>query len=313
MRLIDVVVTFNRLEKLKETISRSLKEPFDTIIVVNNASTDGTEEWLSSLDEDKVVVVNSVRNVGGAGGFNLGLAEALKHNPSWICMHDDDSYPEVGCIEQFRTISIDIEPTVDAVSAAVYLPTGVIAEMNRPFLNPFLRRTAAGSRGKSRVSDEMYIVGGEVDAVTFVGFFVRADSVRSYLGLPDPELFIYADDMIYTYQIKKAGRRILFRPELAFVHDCETLQGNSDVYLPEWKVYYTYRNRILFYKTLIDKKWLYLVVLVQRVCLWAVASVNYPRRRIYFKYFMHAVIDGVRSNTSRGFAEIKGGFFGGQK
>ena len=70
--LVAVIVTYNRLDKLKQTIERSRHCSFYRTVVVNNCSSDGTAEWLDSLQDDNLVVIHSVVNGGGAGGFNLG-------------------------------------------------------------------------------------------------------------------------------------------------------------------------------------------------------------------------------------------------
>ena len=64
MRVIAVVVTYNRLELLKRNISCLRKnEPLSGIVVVNNGSTDGTAEWLAGEPSLHVI---SQENVGGS-------------------------------------------------------------------------------------------------------------------------------------------------------------------------------------------------------------------------------------------------------
>ena len=67
-----VVVTYNRLALLKEAID-SLRNQIYTnreIVVVNNGSTDGTQEWLNA---QKDIIVNTQQNLGGAGGLFTGV------------------------------------------------------------------------------------------------------------------------------------------------------------------------------------------------------------------------------------------------
>lgn len=51
MKCTALIVTFNRLEKLKKSVRETVKAGFSSIVIVNNGSSDGTREWLSSLSE----------------------------------------------------------------------------------------------------------------------------------------------------------------------------------------------------------------------------------------------------------------------
>lgn len=75
-RLIAVVVTYNRLEKLQETVARLLDVPVDAlekVFVVNNASTDGTGDWLEVQRDPQLIVEHMPDNLGGACGFEHGM------------------------------------------------------------------------------------------------------------------------------------------------------------------------------------------------------------------------------------------------
>ena len=76
--LVAVIVTFNRLDKLKLTLEHTLSNAFYRIIVVNNCSTDDTQEWLDSLDDESLAVIHSETNGGGAGGFYQGFRYAAE-------------------------------------------------------------------------------------------------------------------------------------------------------------------------------------------------------------------------------------------
>ena len=56
MKVAALIVTFNRLTMLKRTLVHTLNMSFDQVLVVNNASTDGTKEWLDCLDELRLTV-----------------------------------------------------------------------------------------------------------------------------------------------------------------------------------------------------------------------------------------------------------------
>ena len=93
-----VVVTFNRLEKLKKALESYEKQTLlpEYIIVVDNASKDGTKEYLESWkkgnSEYEKIVVSLAENKGGAGGFYEGQKVAITKDADWIMHADDDLY-----------------------------------------------------------------------------------------------------------------------------------------------------------------------------------------------------------------------------
>ncbi|WP_117045272.1 glycosyltransferase, partial [Klebsiella pneumoniae] len=62
MKYTALIVTFNRLGKLKKTVEETLKLEFTNIVIVNNGSTDGTQAWLSSIVDTRVIVLTLTEN-----------------------------------------------------------------------------------------------------------------------------------------------------------------------------------------------------------------------------------------------------------
>lgn len=67
MKYTALIVTFNRLGKLKKTVEETLKLEFTNIVIVNNGSTDGTQAWLSSIVDTRVIVLTLSRIPVGRG------------------------------------------------------------------------------------------------------------------------------------------------------------------------------------------------------------------------------------------------------
>ena len=94
-----VIVTFNRLEKLKHALTcyEDQTATFGHIIVVDNNSSDGTKEFLSLWKDEPSFYAKHVlsmdHNVGGAGGFYAGQIYAMDLNVDWVFLSDDDAYP----------------------------------------------------------------------------------------------------------------------------------------------------------------------------------------------------------------------------
>ena len=305
MNLTAVIVTHNRCQKLQHTLAATLAQPFSAIIVVDNASTDGTRAWLAGQHDPRLHLILSEQNSGGAGGFAQGMIAALNYAPDWLVCYDDDAYPAPDALQQFTALDLG---NTDSAAAAVYYPDGRLCEMNRPSYNPFwhprkLLRTALGvftgrARGAFHVTDSAY-QGAEalpIDSSSFVGFFVRADWVR-HLPLPEPGLFIYGDDVLYTLNLTKHGARHRFLPTVRFIHDCSTFQTARRGYHPLWKAYFTYRNGLLIYR-MAAGVWFYPVALLKAL-LWLAAVRHYRNKRRYLRLWWQAVRDGIRQDLSR--------------
>src|SRR5690606_31380980 len=105
MKVNVVIVTYNRKELLVnclEAISQQSYD-YDKVILVDNASTDGTIEFLESkqlLDNPKLVLLKQTENTGGAGGFSAGMKYAFEHGADYVWMMDDDAVPHQNALEQ---------------------------------------------------------------------------------------------------------------------------------------------------------------------------------------------------------------------
>src|SRR4051812_18012026 len=93
-RVCAVVVTFNRKKLLVECLRGLLAQtrPLDHLIVINNASTDGTADMLAA-EFPELDVVHLPSNVGGAGGFHAGMKWARENGFDWTWVMDDDVAP----------------------------------------------------------------------------------------------------------------------------------------------------------------------------------------------------------------------------
>ncbi|RJE80947.1 glycosyltransferase [Paracoccus sp. JM45] len=312
--LTAAVVTHNRLEKLVTTVERLLSEPVSRVVVVNNASTDGTAAWLDQLTDPRLIVHHSKENLGGAGGFSIAMEIARNRTDAdWIVVMDDDGRPHSGTVAAFQQMDLT---GWDAIGAAVFHPDGQICEMNRPYRNPFwhagrfLKTLAKMPLGKGRngfhLSDQDYRSDGPIlpiDMTSFVGFFVSR-SALIHAGLPDPRLFIYGDDQLYTLQMRRKKLRIGFAPQVTFEHDTQAVQGKNGLILrPLWKVFYMYRNALMAYRVAAGPWFWPLVPVLLRK--WRRKAGDYGDDAAMFRTMLELAIgDGLRRKLDREHADV---------
>ncbi len=301
-----VIVTFNRIEKLKATVDKSLSEAFEHLVIINNNSSDGTKEYLDGIENVRLIIKHLDENIGGAGGFYTGFKIAIEQTASeWIVGYDDDSFPQRGMIDKFKKQSLD---KISAVASGVFLPNGDISVMNKVRFNPFKTiKSFVDTFIKKKsiyVPEEQYSSKGniQVDASTFVGFFIRREVVEE-VGLPRAELFIYGDDLIYTLGLTKNGYRLLFIPSIKFTHDCATFIDENDVYTPIWKVYFTYRNRIEMYR--VSARWLYGLIVALQFPSWYRKNKFYDNKILFKKLLLLAISDAFKHDFSKSLTDIQ--------
>ena len=137
-----IVVTYNRRNLLKDCIEALLKQNYkkQEILIIDNASTDGTKEYIDNLiDNKKVFYFNTGANLGGAGGFNYGVREALKRNYDYVWLMDDDTIAENNnALKSLVGKASYLKDDFSFLSSIAKWTDGKICKMNRQVTPPVL-------------------------------------------------------------------------------------------------------------------------------------------------------------------------------
>lgn len=302
-----VVVTFNRKVLLAECLNALLsqKSKPDKIFVIDNASTDGTKEYLEQnglLKNPLISYVGLGENLGGAGGFHEGTKIAYEGGFDWIWVMDDDAEPNFNALEELLRASEE-HADVDAFSCLkVGLDNKVqmhhIGNINTcGRLMNFVERDAT-------LLDSIKMKGYvPVTFASFVGFFFSKNIVSS-IGLPMRDMFIHHDDLEYCTRIQRAGFKMLLVPKSLIVHK-EAAKANSkrngfasgQVDINRlWINYFGIRNAVWYKKTYCSV----LSAIILSIYLGLKFTVgialfrNHKMGRIAFR--LSSIIDGFRGN-----------------
>lgn len=291
MKIIAVVVTYNRIEKLKNTLFAydAIKEGLDTLVIVNNKSTDGTYEYLSEWKVCKSSfnkeVLNLDENLGGSGGFFKGCQYALSLGTDWILVADDDAYPNSDIIEKFESFSNEQNmDSVSAVCSSVMHMDGTIDVGHR---KKYIARCGFRPVFAPLSLDNYQKDSFKIDLFSYVGTFLNVEILKK-VGLCNSDYFIYYDDTEHSMRMGKYGN-IVCLPSIGFSHDdgYGTAKGQTNVIMT-WRDYYDIRNKInMFLRH--DKKVAYFWI-VSRILM---CFVKYPFRFNCQKLYLTAIKDGI--------------------
>jgi rhamnopyranosyl-N-acetylglucosaminyl-diphospho-decaprenol beta-1,3/1,4-galactofuranosyltransferase len=197
-----VVVTFNRLELLQRLVGRLTEvDELAEVVVVDNASTDGTGEWLRTTAAADARVVPHLldRNRGGAGGFHEGLKLAVDRGADLAWLMDDDGLPDPDCLDLLL-----------AHAGALDFWGPVVVDEADPGRLVFPIRLPGGTRV---VRDTGSVAQAATDGllrevvIPFNGVLVTRELAQR-IGYPREEFFIWGDDHEYRLRAERAGARI---------------------------------------------------------------------------------------------------------
>ncbi|HEV2245364.1 MAG TPA: glycosyltransferase family 2 protein [Terriglobia bacterium] len=301
-RIAAVVVTYNRRALLEDCLDALIgqERPLDEILVVDNASTDGTAEVLSEKYDGKLTNVRLEENVGGAGGFYEGIRMAHEKGHDWIWVMDDDVEPAPDALKVLAE-----SPAFNDLSVG-FLASLVLDSNRKPQIFPYRRFNwlMAACPAISEGSLDQPLV--PIEAAGFLGGMVRREAIDA-VGLPVKDLFIYWDDTEFIYRISRRFKVFLL-PASKVIHRyvwvpppppprssiLGKLSRGPAVPLSEtWRFYYNLRNSI-FIRTRYVKPWLAPLVPVLAVTRpLGAALVFHDHKVARCKILCQAAIDGV--------------------
>ena len=239
----------------------------EAIVVVDNASTDGTEEAVAASGVE-VAYVRLARNGGGAEGFHYGVKHALAaaedgaaapadggadprgagaDGATWLWLMDDDCEPLPECLERLLASRAAADPGTSVVCPTVVSGQDALLPLNR------LKRARRFVR--SPLVPAAYDADEErIDTASFVGPLIRSGAART-AGLPERRVFIRFDDIEYIDRLGKLGQVVnvaaaTIRHKEPVPLDDVSLRGTQRLYLTrrpfsgQWKHLYGIRNLI---------------------------------------------------------------------
>lgn len=220
-----VVVTYNRLDILKQSLNRIRSQTLrpDDLVVVDNCSTDGTREYLNQMSgDDHFYCLLLNENIGYAGSLANGIIHAMKlHKYDFFWIMDDDTYYDETTLEKLCEHLQDSDFGILGLSGSD------------------IRMGIKHKKHPTHITEE-------ADYVLIDGALIKT-MVIDKVGVPDVKYFMMCEDHEYCKRIKRAG----FKVGILNLGIIERLHmGGAGRFTRNtlWRGYYQSRNHILIIK-----------------------------------------------------------------
>ena len=290
-QIVAVVVTYNRLHLLKKTLAGleagSLRP--QTVVIVDNASSDGTGDYLAQLETPlNLDLVTLSKNLGGAGGFTVGIDRALaRHQADLVWVMDDDTEPTESTLLEAYRVWASYSP-VRAHRPAVVASKVVWTDGRDHPMNTMRTMFAAGAQRQARAQS---LGARPIRSASFVSILMDGAAMRA-TDLPLADFFIWNDDFEYTTRLIQHSQGLATDRSVA-LHHTQTF-GTTDA-SPGPRFYNDVRNKLWVFcgrRTLNPlEKVLYGGSTAR---LWVSTLLRTPDKRTYLTYFIEGLRDALK-------------------
>jgi len=231
-----VILTYNRVEVLKDCLLSILESTYRNyvVIIVDNASTDGTSDVIMSQFPSARLVRSEV-NLGYTGGNNLGIKYALrKENCDYVFILNDDTIVNPNSMTKL----INVAETNSKIG--IVNPKILDSETRSRMCKRYGKYNFYLGIGYSSLLNKNGIE--EIDLMRGTSFLLKKEVIEK-IGLMDENFFLYFDEADLSYRVKKAGYIIVYVPTAIVYH--QILHSFSGTINPI-VLYYSTRNELLF-------------------------------------------------------------------
>ena len=241
-----VVVNFNSGDHLVDCLRSLRGEGVDTIVVVDNASADGSLDAGVRADPN-VQVVRLPRNVGYGAGANRGVAATTS---TYVLVLNPDTVVEpglvkglVGALERDPQLGI-VGPRLDNQDGTLYPSVREFPKLGDAIGHAFLVDVVPNNRftRRYRMLDWDHREARRVDWVSGAGFLVRRAAFDSVDGF-DEAYFMYLEEVDLCWRLARAGWFAGYEPTVGLMH----VQGVSTARAPYRMVLAHHRSMLRFW------------------------------------------------------------------
>lgn len=287
-----VVVTYNRLALLKKNleslINQKCEEAID-VLVIDNFSTDGTSDYIKSIENNQIKYFNTGENIGGAGGFNYGMRKAVEAGYKWIWLMDDDTLPKSNALQELLKVDSQLGDNYGFICSRVLWKDGTQCLMNCPkYKNHKINQ------------DKLESLLTDITQASFVSLFLRGNIIKE-VGLPIKEFFIWGDDVEYTRRISLRYKKECYMVRESVVYHLMNVNRGSNIAIDDAlrvsRYRYAYRNECYTYR----QEGIHGVSYYVLKCLFNLLRIllkSHDNKKKRIDILIKAMIEGIHFNPS---------------
>jgi len=229
-----VIVNYNGKRFLSDCLNSIFCQTYFSfeVIMVDNASRDGSVEYVQEIFPD-VKIVSQSTNVGFAGGTNAGIRQA---EGEFILTLNNDTILTPNFIDELARPMVS-DPFVGICASKMIFPDGRI---NSTAIC-ISRSGAAWDRGSGEPDKGQYDIQEEVFGAC-AGAALYRSSLLEEIGLFDEDFFLYMEDVDLAFRARLSGWKCVYVPTARVIH----IHGGTSKTGSDLSVYYGNRN-LLWY------------------------------------------------------------------
>ncbi len=242
MALIYVIlINFNGYKDTIECVNSLKKINYKNykIIIVDNASSDDSLNVLKEKVND-VTIIGSKKNLGFAGGNNLGIKYALDHNSDYIMLLNNDTLVKADFLDNMLK-SFNKDSSIGLVGCKImYYPEKNIIWYGGGYIDWF--KFIGTHYGMGQVDKGQYDNEKEIDFMTGCCMLAKRE-VFEKAGLLSEDYFMYFEDVDFCVKIKNFGYKIWYNPGAVIYHKVGLSSGGEE---SPFSIKWCTKNRLLF-------------------------------------------------------------------
>ncbi len=227
-----IVLTWNGKKDTLECLSslKGIVYPNYRVLVVDNASVDGTAEQVRTQFPDVELIVNK-DNFRFAGGNNVGIEYALSKNADYILLLNNDTTVDKTFIDELvTTAQSDIQ--IGMVGPKMYYYT----DPNRIWYAGGKIEWWKGwisHKGVREIDNGQFDQTTETDFVSGCCILVKREVVEK-VGMLDPAYYIYGEDVDWCVRASRAGYKLMYEPKAKIWHKLSVSTGGHLSWFKNW-------------------------------------------------------------------------------